>query len=57
MVLPLTQLTRKNQAFVWTTKSAKAFTQLKETFTSAPILAHIDLEKPFTIEANALDFA
>ena len=32
-------------------------TQLKKAFTSAPILAHIDPEKPFTIEADASDFA
>jgi hypothetical protein len=30
---------------------------LKETFTSAPVLAHVDPEKPFSIEANASEFA
>ena len=57
IVLPLTQLTKKNQAFVWTIEADTTFTQLKEAFTSAPILAHIDPEKPFTIEADASDFA
>ena len=56
-MLPLTQLTKKNQVFVWTIEADTTFTQLKEAFTSAPILAHIDPEKPFTIEADASDFA
>jgi hypothetical protein len=34
-----------------------AFENLKKAFTSAPILAHIDLEKPFILEADASDFA
>ena len=51
------QLTKKNHAFVWTIEADKAYTQLKEAFTSAPILAHIDPEKPFTIETDASDFA
>jgi hypothetical protein len=57
IVLPLTQLTKKNQAFVWTPEADKAFTQLKEAFISAPALAHVDPTRPFTIVANAFDFA
>jgi hypothetical protein len=53
----LTQLTKKNQAFVWTPKAYKAFIRLKEAFTSTPILAHVDPTKPFTIEANAFNIA
>ena len=34
-----------------------AFEILKKAFTSAPILAHVDPEKPFIIEADASDFA
>ena len=34
-----------------------AFENLKKAFTSAPILAHVDPEKPFIIEADASDFA
>ena len=34
-----------------------AFKSLKRAFTSAPILAHVDPEKPFIIEADTLDFA
>ena len=34
-----------------------AFESLKKAFTSAPILAHVDPEKPFIIKADASDFA
>jgi hypothetical protein len=30
---------------------------LKQAFTSAPILVHVDLDKPFIIEADASDFS
>jgi hypothetical protein len=56
-VLPFTQLTKKNQAFFWSFKVDKAFTQLKEAFASTLVLSHIDPEKPFTIKADASDFA
>ena len=56
-VLPLTQLTRKGQSFVWSEEAHMAFESLKKAFTSAPILTHVDPEKPFIIEANASDFA
>ena len=48
-MLPLTQLTKKNQAFVWTPEVDKAFTQLKEALTSVFVIAHV--------EADASDFA
>ena len=49
LVLPLTQLTRKGQSFVWSEEADMAFKSLKKAFTSAPILAHVDTEKPFII--------
>ena len=30
---------------------------LKKAFTSAPVLAHVDPQKPFIMEADASDFA
>ena len=57
LYLPLTQLTRKGQSFVWSEEPDRAFESLKKAFTSAPILAHVDPEKPFIIEADASDFA
>ena len=57
IVLPLTELTKRNQSFEWNLSAAMAFDNLKQAFTSAPILIHVDLEKPFTMEADASDFA
>ena len=50
--MPLTQLTKKGQSFVWTNEADIAFLDLKKAFTSAPILAHVDPQKPFIIEAK-----
>ncbi|GAU46351.1 hypothetical protein TSUD_180840 [Trifolium subterraneum] len=38
MALPLTLLTRKDQAFVWDEKCEKSFQELKEKLTTAPML-------------------
>ena len=42
VVLPLTQLTHKDQPFIWSSDAAEAFGSLKRAFTTAPILAHVD---------------
>ena len=55
--MPLIQLTKKNRSFSWTTDVKRAFTNLKKAFTLAPILGHVDPQKPFIIEADASDFA
>ena len=55
--MPLTELTKKNMTFTWSVGAEGAFKSLKEAFTSAPILMHADLSKPFIIEADASDFA
>ena len=57
LILPLTQLTKKGELFVWTNEVDTTFVDPTEEFTSAPILAHVVLQKPFIIEANTLDFA
>ena len=56
-VLPLTQLTHKNQPFIWNSKATEAFESLKRAFTTTPILAHVDPKKRFILEADASDFA
>jgi hypothetical protein len=38
LALPLTQLTRKGQAYVWDAKCEKSFQELKKRLTSAPVL-------------------
>ena len=55
--MPLTQLTHKNQPFIWSSSAAEAFESLKRALTSATILIHANQDKPFILEADALDFA
>jgi len=38
LALPLTQLTRKGQAYVWDAKCEKSFLELKKRLTSVPVL-------------------
>jgi len=56
---PLTELTKKEAGIVWAWNqhAEEAFQELKKRFTSAPILAHFDPEKPLIIETDASDFA
>ena len=54
---PLTNLTKKTLPFQWTLSCQKAFDTLKSSFTSAPVLAHPDINKPFIVETDASDFA
>ena len=56
---PLTALTRKNKqtgrfvTFDWTTQCEGAFQELKRLLTTAPILRHPDLSKPFFLWTDA----
>jgi len=54
---PLTELTKKTEKWEWNDKAGRAFEELKQRFTSAPILAHFDAQKPVIIETDASDFA
>ncbi|KAJ8475477.1 hypothetical protein ONZ51_g6534 [Trametes cubensis] len=53
IVRPLTELTKKDQPFLWTPDCQKAFDTLKKRFTEEPILQIPDPEKPFQIECDA----
>ena len=57
IVMHLTELTRKDKSFTWSSNAAEAFENLKKAFTYAPILLHAGLEKPFIIKADASEFA
>ena len=55
----LTDLTKKSEKFFWsdTCECGRAFEELKQRFTSAPILRYYDPELPCIIECDASDFA
>jgi hypothetical protein len=57
VVLPITQLLRKNQKFVWSSKAQDAFDRLKSLFTSAPVLRHFDPELPISLYTDSSGFA
>ncbi|KAK3538991.1 hypothetical protein QTP86_023598 [Hemibagrus guttatus] len=51
---PLTSLLRgKPKRLAWTDEARAAFQQLKDCFTSAPILRHPDPDLPFVVEVDA----
>ena len=50
---PLTNLTKKNQKFVWTEKCQNAFERLKEALVSAPVLAYPTREGKFVLDTDA----
>jgi hypothetical protein len=55
---PLTELTKGDaKVWKWTDEGAQAFDELKLRFTTAPILAHFDPQRPVIIETDASDFA
>jgi len=55
---PLTELTKGGKKeWEWNRQSEEAFWELKQRFTTAPILAHFNATKPVIIETDASDFA
>ena len=57
LAVPLTALTKKDEPWLWTPRCQKAFTLLKNAFTSAPVLAHFDSSLQSVIETDASDYA
>ena len=43
--------------FTWSVEAGATFQSLQQSFTSAPILQHFQLDLPLTVEADASDFA
>jgi len=55
---PLTELTKGGKKeWKWNPQAEEAFRELKQRFTTAPILAHFDATKPVIIETDTSDFA
>ncbi|KAJ8456455.1 hypothetical protein ONZ45_g18712 [Pleurotus djamor] len=57
IVVPLTRLTRKNVAWVFSEDCRRAFKALKLAFTTAPILSHWIPDCPIVVETDASDYA
>jgi hypothetical protein len=53
MVVPLTDLTRKDMRFIWTSECQEAFEKVKHALTNAPVLAPPKLGKPFEVVSDA----
>jgi hypothetical protein len=53
---PLSDLTRKNQAFVWGESQEKAFEALKASLTECALLTHPRYELPFEIHTDACGY-
>jgi len=53
------ELTKKEagKEWAWNPEAESAFKELKQRFTTAPVLAHFDRAKPVIIETDASDFA
>ena len=57
IVVPLTQLTRKDAPWNFSEPCRQSFNALKKAFTTAPILTHFIPDTPITVETDALDYA
>jgi hypothetical protein len=53
MVVPLTNLTRKDKCWEWTKECQEAFEKVKHALTNAPVLAAPELGKPFEMVLDA----
>ena len=50
-------MTRKDIKWNWRERQQKAFEELKERFTTEPVLVILDLDKKMRVEADMSDFA
>ncbi len=50
---PLSDLTSKQQPFIWTRQCEEAFRTLQDKLTTAPVLTKADVNKPYVLETDA----
>jgi hypothetical protein len=50
---PITELLKKGTKYVWTKECDEAFQTLKKLSTTSPVLAQLDIAKPFDIYCDA----
>ena len=55
--VPLTQLTKKNQPYVWSEKCEEAFRQLKKDLVSSSVLSYPRREGEFILDTDASGFS
>jgi hypothetical protein len=53
IVAPLTQLTRKDQPFLWTQKCEESFQTMKERLTTSPVLVLPQPDEPYEVYCDA----
>nr|XP_048317915.1 uncharacterized mitochondrial protein AtMg00860-like [Ziziphus jujuba var. spinosa] len=54
---PLTELLKKEIPWVWSKECEGAFEDLKEPMIKDPVLALLDITRPFKVQTDASDFA
>ncbi|WJZ99811.1 hypothetical protein VitviT2T_018226 [Vitis vinifera] len=54
---PLCELLAKDAKFIWDERCQKSFDQLKQFLTTAPIVRAPNLQLPFEVICDAIDFA
>jgi hypothetical protein len=52
---PMTKLLEKEAKFKWSPQCEDVFLTLKKLLTTAPVLAQLDIEKPFDVYYDASD--
>ena len=57
MIQPLRMLTQESVPFIWSKVQDGAFNKAKQLISSAPVLAHYDLDKPFVLQTDASNYA
>jgi hypothetical protein len=57
MARPLTHLLKKDVEWCWTEECEVAFSSIKESLMTAPVLALPDQDKPFSVVCDASDYA
>lgn len=57
VALPLTELTKEKNPFVWGAKQQSAFDALKQALSTAPVLVIADPTKPYVLNCDACDYA
>ena len=53
LVVPMTELTKKDKPFVWSDECQQAFEAVKHALVNAPVLALPDFKRPFTVIVDA----